>query len=618
MSTSTRGEVDSYDDHVVIQWSFLRPPSAEACLHIAGIVNGEARWGEGAALEGEDPARVVVYVRSALDRTSIAERLAFGIESGETLAVVVEWSPNLMVGKEVTFIAGVGFETRDLGSSEAVMTYFIGSGMASGGVPSIARTKSGNPFCRLTVSGYRGFGTSETLRLAAPTGADGSGLTVLVGANNSGKSTFLEALHLIARARRVPQLSIPQPQRHKATDRVELELERADGHTLRVCTVRDGSAQARGEWHPADAAPTKFAIHLTPARRVFSPYSGHTGSADREWNLNDGDFSRTQSRDNFVGRLRKVDRDPAAREVFDTLLTEIVGTPLNWTFDEMAPGQQFVKLIEPDGAWHTSEGLGEGLISLLFIVDALYDSEPGSMIAIDEPELSLHPQLVRRLGRVLSRYAADRQVLIATHSALLIDWNDVAAGATIARTHKSRGTAQLSQVSRDTLAAVARLATSDNTFNPHTLGPEAREAFFLEDGILLVEGQEDVLYLRTVLDDLSLPQFDNVFGWGVGGVTNMPLLAKLFLELGFRRVAALVDGDDNPGTTRAVEALSTMGAAVLVRRIPADDIRTKPKQGQRAEKPGLLDVTNKHVRSEFVVTAREVMTELQNHLAADS
>lgn len=608
-------EVISYDDRVTMQWSFSDASSADSVVHVAGMVDGEARWGGGEYLEGDNPAQVVVYLRTALDRTSIPERLAFGIEPGETLAIVVEWSPRLMVGQEITFTPENGFETKDLGSPDEVLAYFIGSGMAGGGALSDAGISKSLAFTRLTVDGYRGFGSRATLQLAIPTGVAGSGLTVLVGANNSGKSTFLEALHLLARARHTMELSIPQPQRHKATDRVELDIERADGQILSVKTVRDGSAQARGEWKPANAGPTQFAIHLTPARRVFNPYSGNMGSGDRDWNLSDGNFSRTQSRDSFVGRLRKVDRDPAARQLFDALLTEIVGVTLNWTFDEMAPGQQFVKLIEPDGAWHTSEGLGEGLISLLFIVDALYDSAPGSLIAIDEPELSLHPQLIRRLRRVLSRYAADRQVVIATHSPLLIDWEDVAAGAAIARTHKVRNISRLSQVSRDTMAAVAGLATSGNTFNPHALGSEAREAFFLEDGILLVEGQEDVVYLRTVLDDLGLPQFENVYGWGVGGVTNMPLLAKLFLELGFTRVAALVDGDDNPGTVKSLEALEAMGGPVLVRRIPADDIRTKPKQSQRSERPGLLDATNEHVRSELAATARAVMSELHEHLA---
>lgn len=617
MSNRAHCEVTRHDDRVIIQWSVPAAPSSEAIVHIADIVDGEARSGGGEYLDGDNPARIVVYLRSALDRTSIQERLAFGIEAGDTLAVIAEWSSALMMGQEVTFNPETGFEMRDLGDSGEVRSYFMESGMGNGG-----RSQSGGPvagtlyFDRLTVDGYRGFGSGATLRLATPTGVAGSGLTVLVGANNSGKSTFLEALHLLARARRTGELSIPQPQRHKATDRVRLELERADGRVLRVTTVRDGSAQARGEWEPADADPTQFAIHLTPARRVFNPYSGNMGSSDRDWNLNDGDFSRTQSRDSFVGRLRKVDRDPAAREVFDALLTEIVGVALNWTFDEMAPGQQFVKLLEQDGAWHTSEGLGEGLISLLFIVDALYDSAPGSLIAIDEPELSLHPQLIRRLHRVLSRYAADRQILIATHSPLLIDWNDVAAGAAIARTRKVWDRSVLSQVSRDTLTAVAALARSGNTFNPHTLGSEAREALFLEDGILLLEGQEDVVYLRTVLDDLELPPFDNVYGWGVGGVTNMPLLTKLFLELGFTRIAALVDGDDNGGTNGAVRALDAMGSRVLVRRIPADDIRTKPRQNERSEKPGLLDATNKSVRPELAETARGVISELHRHLSA--
>lgn len=601
---------------MVIRFASEEAPEADAVVHIAEIVDGEARSGGGEYLEGDNPAHIVVYNRSALDRTSIEERLAFGIEAGDTLAVIAKWNSALMIGQEIRLTSENGFETRDLGDSDEVARYFSDSGMASGGRDRAEPTGDGHrPFVRLTVDGYRGFGASATLTLATPSGVEGSGLTVLVGANNSGKSTFLEALHLLARARRGGELSIPQPQRHKATDRVELELERADGRVLRVATVREGSAQARGRWEPAGADPTQFAIHLTPARRVFNPYSGNMGSGDRDWYLNDGDFSRTQSRDNFVGRLRKVDRDPELRARFDALLTEIVGEPLNWTFDEMAPGQQFVKLLGSDGAWHTSEGLGEGLISLLFIIDALYDSTPGSLIAIDEPELSLHPQLIRRLHRVLSRYSADRQVLIATHSPLLVDWADVAAGATIARTHKSHGGSVLSQVSRPTLNAVAALANSGNNFNPHTLGLEAREAFFLEDGILLLEGQEDVVYLRTVLADLQLPPFDSVYGWGVGGVTNMPLLARLFLELGFTRIAALVDGDEHPGTSSTVAELKTMGPAVVVRQIPADDIRTKPKVQERPEKPGLLDADNFHVRVDLAEATRTVIAELQLHLA---
>ena len=45
----------------------------------------------------------------------------------------------------------------------------------------------------LTIKGLRGFSKPEKLRLAEPTGKVGSGLTILVGPNNGGKSTIIEA-----------------------------------------------------------------------------------------------------------------------------------------------------------------------------------------------------------------------------------------------------------------------------------------------------------------------------------------------------------------------------------------------------------------------------------------
>jgi predicted ATP-dependent endonuclease of OLD family len=45
----------------------------------------------------------------------------------------------------------------------------------------------------LAISGLRGFASDQTLSLAIPNGKPGSGLTVLVGPNNGGKSTVIEA-----------------------------------------------------------------------------------------------------------------------------------------------------------------------------------------------------------------------------------------------------------------------------------------------------------------------------------------------------------------------------------------------------------------------------------------
>ena len=573
----------------------------------------------------ERDVRTTLFNYEEIDSTTVNSDYVVGVNLKETFAIFITWRPvvnenrlratGLELGESKNGVVAMG----PVLTSEEAMEYMTNTGMAQQAdfsVPSASKDLEEAFFTDLSVAGFRGFAEKRVLRFAKPTGSDGSGLTIIVGANNSGKSTFLEALQVIARARQAVELSFPQPRRHRDADAVAIELTRSDSRRLGVRSTRPGGSQASATWSPESAGPDKFDLHITPSRRQFSPYFGNSGISDRDWGLMDQEFSRTQLREQFVGRLRKVDRDDEAREVFDKLLEEIVGSPMKWTIDEIATGQQFLKLTESDGAWHTSEGLGDGLVSLLFIVDALYDSAPGCLIAIDEPELSLHPQLVRRLGRVLSRYAADRQIVIATHSPLLVDWADVANGASVARVYKSNGRSEIAQASTGILCKVARLTDSRNLKNPHTVGTIAREALFLEDGVILTEGQDDVAYLPRVLDDLELPHADNIYGWGSGGVGNIPILAQLFVELGFTKIGAILDDDNQTGTLAAVGKLKAMAPEVLVRQIPAPDIRYKQRVVSRSEVVGLLDRDNTHVRTELREAAKSALKDVLDHVSA--
>ena len=165
--------------------------------------------------------------------------------------------------------------------------------------------------------------------------------------------------------------------------------------------------------------------------------------------------------------------------------------------DQSDQGQYYLQ-ANNDNHFHNSDGLGEGIISLIFIVDAFYDSKPDGMIVIDEPELSLHPAYQRRLARLFADYAKDRQIVYATHSPYFVDFTHILNGAEIARVHKRDGSSSISQLSRSTAAQLRGFLTDHH--NPHTLGLEAREAFFRDDGMVLVEGQEDVVYYPLVLD----------------------------------------------------------------------------------------------------------------------
>ena len=48
---------------------------------------------------------------------------------------------------------------------------------------------------KLIISGFRGFGKEKNITFSLPNGKDkGSGLNILVGSNNTGKSSIIEAI----------------------------------------------------------------------------------------------------------------------------------------------------------------------------------------------------------------------------------------------------------------------------------------------------------------------------------------------------------------------------------------------------------------------------------------
>jgi predicted ATPase len=91
-------------------------------------------------------------------------------------------------------------------------------------------------------------------------------------------------------------------------------------------------------------------------------------------------------------------------------------------------------------------------------VDALYDSEEGDTIVIDEPELSLHPSLQRRLAILISDVARTRQIICATHSPYFITPEALLGGAIIARSYLLEHSSKIAHLSPATAQALVRLA----------------------------------------------------------------------------------------------------------------------------------------------------------------
>ncbi|MDJ0533394.1 MAG: AAA family ATPase [Xenococcaceae cyanobacterium MO_207.B15] len=189
------------------------------------------------------------------------------------------------------------------------------------------------------------------------------------------------------------------------------------------------------------------------------------------------------------------------------------------------------KSLDISGNTYSSAREASGLLHLVSILTALYDDEVGALL-IDEPEVSLHPQLQAFLLREIQSVAGNPEdkkkkiVIIATHSTSMIDvkkpedltrivfFTDLA-------TPPSQVRVDAGELKNQKLKSlIARL------------GSTHKEAFFSSHP-LLVEGQSDLIICNALDSRLNLylgvagTQIVPVIGKG-----TMPIVAKLMRLIG--------------------------------------------------------------------------------------
>jgi len=408
----------------------------------------------------------------------------------------------------------------------------------------------------VSIENYRGFFATQKIDFAVPDKIrPGSGLNLILGPNNTGKTSVVEALMLDQ------DKKFKESERHKDGNPV-IKIENIAGNITTITNLNNGSPVT------ILGGPHGIKLELIPSRRLWAQeFSG-------KWEFSTliAESARTDIRKgsmlNLGPVLSKILSDDQLKAKFDSCMKIVVPHFTDWTIDTNDNNSDYVK-YKAGKNFHQANLLGDGIISLFRIVAHLVHDESSTFI-IDEPELSLHPTAQKRLAFLISELSKSKQIIACTHSPYFVDWHDFVNGAKFIRLNKhadAQCEARMLDNAKDYGAFISR---SLHEFQkPQLLDTVAKEILFY-DKVLFTEGQEDVGLIRKWCEKSGKSIGAEMFGYGVGGECNMKLFLEMAKDLNLKKVAALYDSNSVSFSTD-----SSAYPDFLLKQLPTEDIRDK-------------------------------------------
>lgn len=381
---------------------------------------------------------------------------------------------------------------------------------------------------KFTIKDYKSFQGEQSLLFAIPK-ADtiGSGITYIVGGNNSGKTTMIEGL------------AIKEGRNIKTSERVpgaspEFSLVAESDEIVRKCNlIREESSTIKEN----PRLPQDEIFEIISSRRHWASSAGNIFGKVGDSFSSTLELKNRQNNLEVASELRTIEANNEKYQAFIGLVQRVI--PEFTKFAVAYEDNHFIEYISNSGVRHKTELLGDGVITVIRILLQLYVAKPNPLV-IDEPELSLHPSAQRKLLKILAEYSETRQIIISTHSPYMIDWEYLKTGAAINRITKDED--KYSKVySINNFTKYTALINAGNWQMPFAMDDVAKEIFFMEDRILFVEGQEDVGLLKR---ENSMSNV-NIFGYGVRGKDNFIFAFSLANELGYKKVSCILDGGES-------------------------------------------------------------------------
>lgn len=153
--------------------------------------------------------------------------------------------------------------------------------------------------------------------------------------------------------------------------------------------------------------------------KLFRNWSfGPSASLRREQSTHNRNDFLNDGGDNLPLVLSKIQSrvKPELLEAFGRLYEGI--TDLSFSIEG---GNVLLFLVESGGRETPATRLSDGTLRYLCLLAILLHPDPPSLIAIEEPELGLHPDVIPYVAELLVRASERTQLVVTTHSRMLVD-----------------------------------------------------------------------------------------------------------------------------------------------------------------------------------------------------
>lgn len=223
-----------------------------------------------------------------------------------------------------------------------------------------------------------------------------------------------------------------------------------------------------------------------------------------------------------------------------------------------------------------------GLVNVISILAALFDKDV-EVLLIDEPEVSLHPQLQSYLLREMKKAAREykKTIIISTHSTEMISLSNISDISNLVFFSDKKLPVQVSP----TAPELENRKLKDFVMR---MGQIYKAGFFAKK-ILLIEGASDLIISKCLLQKLDL----NIDVAGsqivpVEGKGQFPVITKMF-RLVNKEVCILTDLDGFTDDNKVTELFSTSPEADEIARSNSHRSMAEMIQNVRDEMTKLVD-----------------------------